>query len=164
MHASPKKRSSCDHDGAGGKTPSLECLESLHALSTAAHDQSSNGTLYRLKTRVILDEGARGSTIESSIALCTRGPYRGPFASVEHSELEHRKIGRTPHDSAKCIDFPDDRALCNPTDGGIAGHLADCLQCACDKSDSRTNASCSDCRLGSGVATTYYEDVEIGFG
>jgi hypothetical protein len=117
-----------------------------------------------VQSRLILDEGASSSTIKSSITLRAGCPYRGTFASVEHSELESREVRCTPHNSAECIDFPHDCALCNAADGGIAGHLPDRLQCACDKSDSRTNASSRNCGLGSGVPAAYYEDVEISFG
>jgi len=91
-------------------------------------------------------------------------PYCRPFASVEHSELKHCKIGRTAHDPTECVDFPDYRALCNSTDSGIAGHLSDCFQRARDEADFRADARGGDCGFSAGVTSANYQDIEIGFG
>jgi hypothetical protein len=77
--------------------------------------------------------------------------------------LERCKVCRTPHDPAECIDFAHDCALCNTTNGRIAGHLSDRLQRARHESDSRSNASGCNCRFSSGVSAADYEDVEISF-
>jgi hypothetical protein len=113
---------------------------------------------------MMFDEGASSSTVKSSVALRTRCPYRWTLASIEHSELEHCEIGRTTHDSAKCVDLSYYSALCNTANSRIARHLPDRLKGTRNESDLCTNAGGRNCGLSSGVTSTYYQDVEIRFG
>jgi hypothetical protein len=111
----------------------------------------------------MFDEGASSATVQSSIALRTRCPHRRALASIEHSELEHCEIGRTPHNSAECVDFSYYSTFCNAANSRIAGHLSDRFQCAGNESDSCTNAGGCNRSLSSGMTSAYYQDVEIRF-
>ena len=60
---------------------------------------------------------------------CARGERTlGPFARIEHAELNARGVGVQPHHAAQRIDLPNHLALRLPADGRIAGHLPDGIE------------------------------------
>jgi hypothetical protein len=60
-------------------------------------------------------------------------------------------IGGTRHEAAKCIDFPDEVALADTTDGGIAAHLTERLDVVSQQQGAGTQACRGQRGLGSGM-------------
>jgi hypothetical protein len=118
------------------------------------HDQTRDGSLHEVEPRLPFEKCPHGTPIETAITLCARRPDRRPFRPVEHSELNHGPVRRATHHPAQGIDFTDHRALGNPADRGIAGHLANRLEILRHQQGAGTEA-CSRVRcLSPGVATS----------
>src|SRR4029079_5108038 len=159
MDPAAQKRTGRDHHGGRTETPSFERLYTRNRRSVA-QDEPSDGALNGRHVAVRLDERADGAAIHPAIALSARRPNCRALAAVQHAELNGRQICRPAHDATQGIDLADHRSLGNPTDRGIAGHLADRLEGARDQADASTGARGCDGGLGSGVAGTDDDHVE----
>jgi hypothetical protein len=95
--------------------------------------------------------------------LSSGRPDSWALASIQHSELQRGKIRRSAHYSAEGVDFTNDSALRHPANCGIAGHLADSLECAGNQANSGADACCCNCCLSAGVTAADYDDVELVF-
>ena len=71
--------------------------------------------------------------------------HRRSLAPVEHPALEEGGVGGNAHKPAQGVDLPHQMALCGAADGGIAGHVADEVQC--QGKDGGAGAQ-SGCRVG----------------
>ena len=91
--------------------------------SVALHCQCRDSALTNIQKLSFLQQFPHSPSIQTPIALGSRGPYRGPLRSIQHSELDSRAIRRFAHHTTKRIDFPNYRALCNPADSRVARHL-----------------------------------------
>ena len=126
-------------------------------------DQSSDRSLNATQRRVLLQERADRASIQSAIALCAWRPDSGAFAAVQHPELQRRQVRGATHDSAKRIDFANDRALRNAADSRVARHLTNALERTRDQSNACAKTSGGHSGFGSRVATADDEDVEVIF-
>lgn len=70
------------------------------------------------------------------------------------------RTGYDTHESAKCIDLADERALADAADGRVATHLADGRKLLSDEQGRSTRASTTGCRLTSSVTGADDEDVD----
>lgn len=59
------------------------------------------------------------------VALGAGGPDGGASGGVEESELDADGVGDLAHNAAEGVDFADEMALGDASDGGVAGHLGD---------------------------------------
>ena len=59
------------------------------------------------------------------VALGSRRPDRRAAGGVQQAKLDANGVGDLAHDAAESIDFADQMAFGNASDGGIAGHLRD---------------------------------------
>jgi hypothetical protein len=126
-------------------------------------DQPSHRTLDGVQGATLLEERSHCSPVKAAIALGPRRPNRRAFAPIQHSELQRRQIGRARHDTAERIDFANDGAFGDPTDGGIARHLTDCLQCARHNAYTGADPSSRDGGFRSGMPSADDDHVEISF-
>jgi hypothetical protein len=152
-----------DYNAFCAKAPPFEGLDAPDATLVRREKETSNGALHRLQRCLLLEEGSDRTAVQSAIALCARSPDGRPFAAIQHPELDHREIGSSPHDSTECIDFTDDGALCNASNGWIARHLTDRLESARNQSDSSTKPRRCHSRFGTRVAGAYDYNVKLGF-
>ena len=67
--------------------------------------------------------------IAFAVGLDAQAVDGGAFAPVEHPALEEGGVGGNAHEPAQGVDLPHQMALCGAADGGIAGHVADEVQC-----------------------------------
>jgi hypothetical protein len=66
--------------------------------------------------------------IKGAIGLGAGSAHGGPFAAVEHAELDAGRVCHPAHQPVQGIDLAHQMALAHPADGGIAGHLAQGLE------------------------------------
>jgi hypothetical protein len=76
--------------------------------------------LDRLQVWLLFKESSDCSSIETPIALGSWCPHSGAFAAIQHSELNHREIGGSSHDSSERIYLAYDGSLGDSTDRWIA--------------------------------------------
>src|SRR5260370_18353146 len=65
------------------------------------------------------------------VALRTWRPNGGPFLGVQHAELEAGHVRSLSHLTTQGINLTDQMAFGQPTDGWIAGHLANRITINC---------------------------------
>lgn len=152
-----------DDDRSCSEAPPLQSLDAKHALVTRVEDQSGNSALHCLQGSLLLEKGSNCSPVQPTIALCSGSPDRRAFAAIEHPELDHGEVSGSSHDSTEGIDFADDGSLGDATDCRIARHLSDRFQRARDQSDTDSETSSGNSRLGTGMTGTYDDDIEFGF-
>jgi hypothetical protein len=110
---------------------------------------------------VLLEESADCAPIHPSIALRPRCPHGSALPAIEHPELNSSEVGSSTHDSAERVDFPHDCSLRNSANRGVAGHLSNAFQCAGDEAVACAKAGSGYCGLGSGVAGSDDDNVEV---
>ena len=104
-----------------------------------------------------------GLPIELSVGLSARALNRRPLGAVQQPELNARGIGHSPHQTVQGVDLADEMAFPEPSDGGIARHLADCSEGVSDQRRARAHAR-GRCRgLAARVTAAYHHDIEGRF-
>src|ERR1700682_1257000 len=111
---------------------------------------------------MLLEEEPNCAPVEPAITLSTWRPHRWTFAPVEHAELEHSEICGSAHYSAERVHLAHDSSFGNPTDRGVARHLADRFEGASDEPYSRAQASCCNPGLSSGVTSSDDNYIKLG--
>src|SRR5690242_10421515 len=161
VQASTEKRSGGDDDGLGTESASLERLNSGDARARIVHEKLRNGSLYRLKSRVFLDQATDCTAVHPAIALCPRCPDRRTLAAVEHAKLQRREISCACHDASERVHLSGNGTLCDATDRRIARHLADGLQRARHEPYPHAESCRGDCGFSAGMTGANDDDVEL---
>jgi len=84
----------------GAEAPPFQGFNPNYTLFVSCKNKVCDGSLHGLKVRLLLEEGSHRSPIKPAIALCARSPDSGPFAAIQHPELDHGEIGSLAHDSS----------------------------------------------------------------
>ena len=63
-----------------------------------------------------------------SVSLGTERVDGGAFAPVQQPELDAGPVSGPAHFAAQRIDLPDQMSLAGAANGGVAGHIAHCVQ------------------------------------
>src|SRR4029078_4663044 len=105
----------------------------MNSCRVSSEQQPGDSSLNGSQPRVLFEQRSHRSSVKPSIALSPRCPHCRALAAVQHPELKHCEIGGASHDPAQGIDLPNDCPLRYSTNGGIARHLADCLERACNQ-------------------------------
>jgi ferredoxin len=84
-----------------------------------------------------LQQRPHRTTVQRAIALRPRRSDGRSLGSIQHAELDAREIRRAPHHPTQRVHLAYDRALRDPADGGIAGHLADRFEILGEKQRAR---------------------------
>jgi hypothetical protein len=95
------------------------------------------------------------------VALGSGRPDCRTSRSVEEAKLDSDGVGDLTHDSAKGVDFADQVAFGDSSDGGIARHLRDEIDVEREERGLETHAGCGHGSLASGVAGADYYYVEM---
>ncbi len=98
--------------------------------------------------------------IELAVGLGPGPAYRRTLAAIEHPELNTGPVRRDAHQAVQGVDFPDQVALADPADGGIARHGADRRKGVGDERRPRAEARRGGRCLGAGVAAANDNDIE----
>jgi hypothetical protein len=73
------------------------------------------------------------------VTLRAGGPDRGSFLRIEDPELDCGGIRIQPHRPAEGVDLADHVPFPQPSDRGIAGHLAEGVEVLAEQSDGRSD-------------------------
>src|SRR4029077_16169190 len=95
------------------------------------------------------------------VALGARRPDGGTAGGVQQAELNADGVGDFAHNAAEGVDFADQVALGDATDGRIAGHLCDEVDVQGVESSPQAHAGGGHGGLASGVSSTDDDDVEL---
>jgi hypothetical protein len=120
MNPTVQESARSDYNAFCGEAPPLKGLDTKYPLFIRREKESSDSALHSLESCMLLEERSDCAAVQSAIALRTRSPNSGPLAAVQHPELDHGEIGSPPHDSSQRIDFANDSALCDTSNGWIA--------------------------------------------
>ena len=90
--------------------------------------------------------------IPPPVRLGTERMDRGALAPVQHPVLDAAGICRQAHFAAQSIQFPDQMALAGAADGGIAGHIAHCVQIDGKQDGVQAQPGCGQSGLNARVA------------
>jgi hypothetical protein len=88
------------YNAFGAEAPSFQGLNANYTLFVWCKNKACDGSLNSLKVRLLLEEGSHRPAIKPAITLCARSPDSGPFAAIQHPELDHGEIGSLSHDSS----------------------------------------------------------------
>src|SRR5277367_1889948 len=86
------------------------------------------------------------------VALRARRPYGGAAGGVEEAELDAYGVGYFAHDAAEGVDFADEMALGDASDGRVAGHLRDEVEIEREQGGAHAHAGRGRGRLAAGVS------------
>jgi hypothetical protein len=98
-------------------------------------------------------------TVLLAIDLGPRRTDGGPFSGIELPELDACLIGRPGHLSAKGIDFLDQMAFGQSTDGRVAGHVTDLIHILGNEKSRMAHPGRSQRGLDPGMTSSHYNDI-----
>ena len=96
-----------------------------------------------------------------AVGLSPQGPYSGALAPVEHAVLDAGFVRGLAHFTAQRVQFPDQMALARTADGGIAGHVAHCVQIDGEAHRAQAHPGRGQCSLNSRVARADDGDIKL---
>ena len=111
----------CDHDALG--TDFEAKIASYSQDTVVLNNQFCDVALLDGKIGKILQKGFDPELIGLLVTLGSGGTNTWTFGSIEHPELDPRRIRIEGHHTPKGINLPDHVTLCQSTDGRVAGHL-----------------------------------------
>src|SRR6185503_21162192 len=103
--------------------------------------------------------GTYCSPVQPAITLCPRGPDRRPFRPVEHPKLNSGEIRGPSHHATERVDLAHHRALGDPADRRVAGHLTNGFEILREEECPRAGAGGECCRLGAPMSRADHYDV-----
>jgi hypothetical protein len=158
MNKAAQERSGGQHDGGAGDAAPIR------------QDNSGNPLIFygniiciafdHLQVRMFEDFPLHGKPIELPVSLGAGAAHSGSLPPVQHPELDTGRIGNSAHQPVESIDFPDEVALAEAANGGIAGHHPDRLALVGNQGRPSANTRCSAGRLAAGMAATYHDDIK----
>ena len=93
----------------------------------AFDDQIIDGLLEQPQIRLVFQARADGGLVQNTVGLGARGANCRAFRGIQDAKLDAGLVGGNRHRAAHGIDFLDQMALADAADGGVARHLAQCL-------------------------------------
>ena len=106
---------------------------------------------------VSLDAGGNfavdlGSLVDGphTVGLRAGRAYRRPLAAVQYAELDATEVGGSRHGAAQGIDFLDQVALADATDGRVTAHLPEGFHVVGQQQGLHAHACCSERGFGAG--------------
>jgi len=98
--------------------------------------------------------------VERAVGLRARPAHRGPFAAIEHAELDAAEIGDASHQAVQRIDLSHQMALAQAADRRVARHGADGRKPLGDKGCACAHACRGRRRFTAGMATADNDDIK----
>jgi hypothetical protein len=106
------------------------------------------------------DRGLHGLAVELAVGLGPRTLHGRALGAIEQAELDAGRIRHPPHQAVERIDLAHQMALAEPTDGRIAGHLADGGKAVRHQRRARAHAGRGGRSLAAGMAAADNDDVK----
>ena len=123
MHKGLQKCARREHHGFGSI---IKPTTNTHASDPAGLNQNVFCELLAdCKVWMALHKPFGQELIRLLIALCPRAVHGWALGAIQEPELDSGGVGNFAHDTAKSIDLAYHLAFGDPTNGGIAAHLAD---------------------------------------
>ncbi len=126
----------------------------------AVQDQVVDRLLEERQVRLVFEAAADRPAVEHAIGLGAGGPDRRSLAGVEDPELDARLVRGDGHRAAQGVHFLDEMPLADPSDRGIAGHLAEGLDTVGEQKRVAAHAGARERGFGAGVTAAHHDDVE----
>ena len=95
------------------------------------------------------------------VALGAGRPDGRASRGIEEAELDSDGVGDLAHDAAQGVDFANQVAFGDPSDGGVTGHLRDQVDVECEERGLQAHAGGGHRGLASGVASADYYYIEM---
>ena len=92
------------------------------------HEQTLGAALTQGERRRGFHPSLHALTVERLIGLGAGRPDRRAFARIEHPELYTRLVNSPGHFAAQRVNLPNQMALADAANGGIARHMADVVE------------------------------------
>ena len=129
--------------------------------AVALDDQVVDRLLEEPQVGLVFEAAADGGAVQHAVGLGARGAHRRALARVEGAELDPRLVGGDRHGAAQRIDLPDQVALADAADRGVAGHLAERLDGVREQQRAGARARRGERRLGAGMPAAHHDHVEL---
>ena len=123
--------------------------------------KSATSACLILQIRLRFQDLAHFQAVGLFVALGAGRPDGGAARCVQQAELDADGIGDFAHDAAEGVDFADEVAFGNASDGGVAGHLRDQIDVEGVEGGLKSHASAGYGGLAAGVSGADDDDVEI---
>jgi hypothetical protein len=120
MNPTAQESACSDHNAFCAEASPLDGLDPEYLPFIRREKETGDRALDSLESRMLLEERSDRAAVQSTVALRAWRPDSGALAPVQHPELNHGEIGGPPHDSSQRIDFANDSALCDASNGRIA--------------------------------------------
>ena len=117
--------------------------------------------LEQREVRLRLNPTPNGRFVQNPVGLATRRAHGRTLRRVQRAPLDAGVVRSDGHDAAERVDFPDQMALADPADRGIAAHLADRLDVVCQQQRARADPRARERGFGAGVAAADDDDVVV---
>ncbi|MNQ86220.1 hypothetical protein D3C85_1014080 [compost metagenome] len=88
------------------------------------HHQIFHRLLEQPEVGLVLQPAADRLAIQHPVGLRTGSAYGRALGTVKNAELNTRLVRSQSHRATQGVDFFDQMALADPSDGGVARHLA----------------------------------------
>src|SRR5690606_24432385 len=102
---------------------------------------------------LVFQSFAYGCLVQHPSSLSTSGADCRACTAVEHTQLNAAPVGGRCHDATERIDFLDQMALADATDGRIAAHLAEGFHIVRQQQGFHAHTCCCQGSFGTGMAT-----------
>ena len=126
----------------------------------AFDDQVIGGLLENPQILLVFQHGANRRLVQHPIRLCPGRAHGRALAAVENPELDTGPIGGAGHGSAQGVDFLDQMALTDATDGRVTGHLSEGFDVVGQQQGFTPHACRRQRSLGAGMATTNHDHIK----
>jgi len=127
----------------------------------ALQDQIRYFRLLDLQIGLRFQDFAHFQAVGLFIALGAGGPNGGAARCVQQAELDSDGVGDFAHDAAEGVDFADQMAFGDASDGRVAGHLRDEINVQSVERGLEAHAGAGNGGFASGVSGADDDHVEM---
>ncbi|MNS97514.1 hypothetical protein D3C72_1318490 [compost metagenome] len=151
-------------EGAGGQHHGLGVetqagLGDGPAHGVALDDQVIHRRLEHGQVGLALDDGADRHAVQVAVGLAAGGTHGRALGRIERAPLDAGTVGGMRHRTAEGVDFLDQMALADATDGRVAAHRPHRFDVVGQQQGAHAGTGRSQRGLGAGVATADDDDV-----
>ena len=125
------------------------------------HHQVVYRLLKQLQPGLCFKRCAHGTAVQHPIGLRPRRAHRRSLAGIEYPKLDTGPVCGARHNAAQRIDLAHQVAFTDTANRRIATHLAERVEVVRQQQGSRTKPRRRQCGLGTGMAATYHDHIEL---
>jgi hypothetical protein len=159
------ERTGAKHDGFAPIYIATEGFHADHALSVISwvflNEQLVGGLLQEGQAGLRFEHPPDFTLVGVTIGLRSGAVHGGPFATIEHVELQGGSIDGQSHGPTQGIDLADDLPFGHTANGRIAAHLGDAVEIAGKQSRFRPQPRSRHRSFRASVAAADDQDIEL---